>query len=114
MDKSNVTQCLVEVSRFLSDFLKKEGGWENGYRTYVGGTVSVDYDGSLVWMTPLAEEELTDKGRERRGKQLYKNVQKIMAKYGVDRLYIRYKETGYGAMVTDVAYVQETKVVVNL
>lgn len=114
MDKDVVVKCIKEVSQLLRDFLINEGGYTNGYRTYVSGTVLKDKDGILGWQTPVAQEELTQKGKEVRGTKLYKEVQEIMKKYGVDKLVIRHRDEGYGAMVTEVVYVEETKAEVRL
>jgi hypothetical protein len=109
LDKDSVVKCIEEVSQLLRDFLINEGGYANRYNTYVSGTVLKDKDGILYWLTPVAQEELTQKGKEVRGTKLYKDVQEIMKKYGIDKLVIRHRDEGYGAMVTEVVYVEETK-----
>lgn len=105
---ANVDQCLKEVAEKVRHFLADEGGYSNGYYTYVSGTIFVDKEGPLSWNTPKAKEELTAKGLESRAKVLYKSLQEILQKYEVDRVEIRYKDTGCRAMETEVVHVVET------
>lgn len=107
MDKLN--ECLDKVSEAVLSFLIKNGAYSNGYYSYASGTVTIKDEGTVHWDTPTAKEELTDKGKEKRGKELYKEIQAILKECNVDEIVIRSKDEGYGGMTTEVVYVQETK-----
>ncbi|RKJ64994.1 hypothetical protein D7X33_25510 [Butyricicoccus sp. 1XD8-22] len=111
MNEVIVEECLNEVSNAIFTFLEKEGGYNNGYYTYVSGIVNVREEEAkpLSWETPKAKEELTQKGRDVRGKVLYVTIQDILKKHEVDTITIRYKDEGYGAMNVEVVYIQETR-----
>ena len=105
----NVNKCLEEVSAVLLGFLVKHGAYSNGYYSYASGTVSIESEGVISWDTPTAKEELTQKGKDKYGKELYAEIQSILKKYNVDKILIRSTDEGYGAMGTEVVYVQETR-----
>ena len=110
MDKT-IDTCLEEVSQVLLSFLEEQGGYSNGYYTYANGVVSaLDKEPkSLEWLTPKAKEELTPKGIEVRGKELYKKIQTVLKQHGVNSVLIRYRDENYGAMEVEVVHIQETK-----
>lgn len=110
----NIEKCLTEAAGEIKKFLANEGGYENGYYTYVSGEVSADKKGCLKWSTPKATDELSDKGFQVRGEKLYADIQEIMKDTGVDKILIRSIDVEYGAHETTVVYVTETKQRVNL
>jgi hypothetical protein len=105
----NLDKCMEEVAEKISSFLLSEGGYDNGYYTYVEGAVNADEKGILKWSTPKAKDELTEKGFNVRGTELYKAIQGIMHENKVDKLVIRCRDREYGAYETVVVYVTETK-----
>lgn len=109
MNEDNIKKCLDEVSNVINSFLEEQGGYTNGYYTYVSGIVNTNNEEHkpLVWSTPKAKEELTDKGKAVRGEVLYKRIQDVLSEHEVDSVTIRYKDEGYGCMRIEVAYIRE-------
>jgi hypothetical protein len=111
----DIDECTGEVSDAVKSFLLREGGNPNGYWTYVNGSVQMaQANEELQWNTPRAKEELTDKGKAIRASELTEIIKDSMRKWGVTRLYLRKKDTGYGMFETDVVYLVETKRRVSL
>jgi hypothetical protein len=108
MDKTNLQNCLNEISTTIKTFLAEEGGYSNGYYTYVEGTITAKGNTGLKWDTPQAKEELTDRGKDIRGDRLYKSIQEILKVWHVDKVLIRSKDENFGAMETEIVYVEET------
>jgi len=108
--KQIINSCLDEVSKVVMTFLSEQGGYSNGYYTYVSGVVKANEKEPkpLSWSTPKAKEELSEKGFENRGKDLYQQVQRVMKEHEVDSITIRYKDEDYGAMNVEVCYIEET------
>ena len=45
---------LDNVKKIICTFLKEQGGYSNGYGTYVSGSVKFNVRSKLNWMTPSA------------------------------------------------------------
>jgi hypothetical protein len=105
-----VTGCLDKVSTLLMIFFSEEGGYSNGYYTYVEGVVAAAEKNPkpLKWSTPKAKDELSPKGFENRGLKLYKDIQRILVNHGVNTIEIRYRDENWGAMEVDILFVDET------
>lgn len=116
MNEGIIEKCLNEVSDVIYSFLEEQGGYSNGYLTYVDGVVNADDEegGKLTWDTPKAKEELTDKGKDARGEVLYTTIQDVLKKHEVDAVTIRYKDEGYGVMCVEVVYIREIRKRVRL
>lgn len=116
MNEGIIEKCLNEVSDVIYSFLEEQGGYSNGYLTYVDGVVNADDEegGNLTWDTPKAKEELTDKGKDARGEVLYTTIQDVLKKHEVDAVTIRYKDEGYGVMCVEVVYIREIRKRVRL
>ena len=110
----DIEKCLDEVSIAIKQFLEEQGGYENGWYTYVDGTVLTDKDGYVSWSTPKAKEELTVIGRENRGKVLYKTIQGVLKDNNIDKIVIRNKDKTNGYIETKVVYIEETSKIVRL
>lgn len=106
-----IESCLEEVSKAIMQFLiEQQGGESNGYLTYVNGVVETkEKPKPIEWSTPKAKEELTKKGNEIRGTELYKTIQDIIKRHEINSITIRSRDEGYGAMHTEVVFIQETK-----
>ena len=107
----DIDECTSEISDVVTEFLTAQGGNTNGYCTYVSGkidlTAKTQYD--LYWDTPSAKEELTDKGKSKRGSALQKTIEAILIKWGVGAIELRTKDVGYGVYETHVIHVIESK-----
>lgn len=112
--KMNIDDCLDLISKTIKGFLAEEGGYNNGYYTYVDGKVSVGKEGFLNWSTPKAGEEFTPIGIKNRGEKLYLKVQDILKEFNLKEVVIRHKDVNYGAMETEVVYIDETSKLVLL
>lgn len=111
MNQVILDSCLEEVVKVMMIFLSEQGGYSNGYYTFVSGVVNANEKEPklLSWLTPKAKEELSPKGFENKGKELYLQIQEVLKHHEVDSVTIRYKDENYGAMDVEVIYVQETK-----
>ena len=69
-----------EFTAVLRKFLKEQGGYENGFETYVGGTIRPKSYSYMYWMTPRSCE-LTFKERQKLGAVLYDQLYEICEKY---------------------------------
>ena len=112
--KDKKYSCIERVADTIKEFLIGEGGYNNGYYTFVSGEVNTRLEGSLDWNTPVAKAELTPEGFKRRGKNLYNSIQSILKEYDLDEILITYKDVGFGAMETQIVFKDETKGRVNL
>lgn len=110
MDKNNIEECIQKASEVVFDFLAIQGGYSNGYYTLVEGVVDRKSikPKPLIWCTPKSREQLTEKGHEVLGLELYDSILGLLNKYDVDSLTIKSKDEGYGAMKVEVVYVLET------
>lgn len=104
----NKHNCISKISDTIKTFLHNEGGYQNGYTTYVNGTVNADKEGVLDWCTPTAKEELTPKGIESRGKALYNSVQSILKDHNLDSVLIEGEHVDFGAFETYIVFANET------
>ena len=104
----NKHNCIDKISNTIKTFLHNEGGYQNGYTTYVNGTVNVNKDGILDWCTPVAKVELTTKGIESRGKALYSTIQSILNDHHLDSVLIKSKHVDFDVYETFVVFVNET------
>ncbi|MDX1769912.1 MAG: hypothetical protein R3328_00155 [Planococcaceae bacterium] len=112
--KVNVKACLEEVSASVKKFLLKEGGYDNGYETFVNGEVFMHKNGKLNWNTPKAKQELTEKGKETRAEELYKELQSILIEHEISPILIRSQDVDWGVMKVEVVHIVETKKWVSL
>ena len=108
MDEKLLKKCLDEIVIEIKEFLKNEGA-ENTYKTYVKGIVYKDKEDSLLWGTPISQEELTEIGHKNRSIKLYRKLQNILIKYNIDKIIITSNDLQFGNMDIEVKYVIEIK-----
>ena len=82
--RSNEYYMIQEVSSVVMDFLKRNGGYPNGYETSVSGVVRPKVHSSLKWSTPK-QYDMTVGEVKRLGIELYDAVLKIMEDYECDQ-----------------------------
>ena len=79
---------LDNVKKIICKFLKDQGGYSNGYGTYVSGSVRFNVRSRLNWMTPTAVN-LTIKEHDRLGYELNDKIADYLAEVDfTDYIYI--------------------------
>lgn len=79
---------LNNVKKIVCDFLKDQGGYSNGYGTYVKGSVRFNVRSQLQWMTPSAKD-LTIKEHGKLGYELNDKIADYLAEVDFkDYIYI--------------------------
>ena len=82
--RDNEYYMIQEVSSIVMEFLKSNGGYSNGYETYVSGVVRPKVHSTLKWMTPK-QYDMTIREVDRLGMELYDEVLKVMENYECDQ-----------------------------
>jgi len=72
--------CLKEVALAVSKFLKENGGYANGYETWVDGDIRYNTTQYLKWRTP-AFRDLTQRFMDGKGLELNEILVRILQKY---------------------------------
>lgn len=83
---------LKEISNITSKFLKKNGGYSNGYLTYIEGVVDPDAFGTLKIYTPSFEDKTIKEGREI-SSQLEKKLKLFLKKNKLDYCILHFEKT---------------------
>lgn len=99
-------ECCAKVAEAIAEFLKREGGYDNGFHTYVRGTVHALKVGELQWMTPPAHTQI----RGPMSAQLYAKLQSILQDQQILSVRIDTVDIGYDCWVTEVKYIVEHNV----
>jgi hypothetical protein len=76
IDATIIDNCINEMEDVIKTFLTKNGGYSNGYNTFVSGYVEHNVETSLEWSTPVADA-LTGIERRKRGGNLYKDLSQL-------------------------------------
>lgn len=96
-------QILSTLEGIVRDFLLENGGYSNGYETFVEGIVKKDVVHSLKWKTPeiskLTEEEVQSKGFE-----LNNKIREVMNFFTIKEVKITAEDKNFGAYNTVVSY----------
>jgi hypothetical protein len=71
---------LEKVVKMVRAFLKKHGGWNNGFETYIYGVVSPESFCTLNWMTPDAKKSMTTLQMEECSDELYNEIYHYLGK----------------------------------
>ena len=94
MFKDSKDEMLDEIKGIIINFLKENGGYDNGYDTYVKGRVEPCWVHPLEWRTPgmsdMTYKEVSDKGYE-----LNKTLTKCF-KNGINVIIIEARYEDYG------------------
>lgn len=86
-------QGIILIRDKVRQFLRDNGGKENGEMTWVNGSIGLGrcvfagYD--LDWMTPLAFKELTAEQIFKKGYELQKEIVMIMKEHGIRAVEIK-------------------------
>ena len=79
---------LNNVKKIIVEFLKEQGGYSNGYGTYVSGSVKFNVRSKLNWMTPSAVN-LRIKEHDKLGYELNNKIADYLAEVNfTDYIYI--------------------------
>lgn len=78
--KHDYNEMLNQIAEAIGKFLKKEGGMNNGYETYVKGYVVSNTQHSLKFKTPETNK-LTGIELEKKGSELNDKLIKILKAY---------------------------------
>ena len=78
----NEYEFVQEVSSIIWSFLKDNGGYSNGYFTYVTGSVRPRTHSHLDWKTPR-QLDMTIREVETLGAKLYDEILAVMDRYAM-------------------------------
>jgi hypothetical protein len=78
--KHDYNEMLSQIAETIGKFLKKEGGMNNGYETYVKGYVVSNTQQSLTFKTPKTND-LKGSELDKRGYELNEKLTKILRAY---------------------------------
>lgn len=96
-------QIIKEIKKIIAKFLKKHGGYSNGFDTYVNGTVRFDSISALDWKTP-GIGDMTLKEHHNQGFKLAQEIAEYLKKIDFkDCVYINSNAEGYGCYYTTVS-----------
>lgn len=73
---------IENIKLILVSFLKKNGGYGNGFETYIGGSVSPNCFSIMDWSTPTSEN-LTGKEVRLKGRDLYNDLHEYLKKNSI-------------------------------
>ena len=110
-DKAN--DCLLEVSRLIRDFLLCNGGLDNGYETWMEGTVCKNTHSHMVWRTPKCRD-LTQGMLVDTGVIVYEAILKVINSYDIETLEVSHSHVEYGCHNTSVSFPNSFRVSLSL
>lgn len=88
-------QHLILIGNKIKRFLHIQGGYDNGYLTYIQGSVSNNVSSALDWGTPKSLD-LTGRQINERGSKLNESIRKHIKKYGLPDLIIERNRREHG------------------
>jgi hypothetical protein len=97
-NKTNKEKCLKEVADLVGDFLIRNGGYQNGYDTYIamgGGSIQVNKHQYIEWNTP-GKKKLTGEQCDKLSLALNDRIIYVLEKYGFKKIYIIHEYDGDG------------------
>lgn len=110
MDYTNI---IKEIKKIIAKFLKEHGGYDNGYQTYVSGTVRLNTYSRLNWRVPHMDK-ITFSEYEKVGEDLYNKIQMYLRDIKfIEPVVIREHHIEYGAFDTTVSIEISDKVNFN-
>lgn len=101
--RDKINDCLKEMMQFIRDFLKAKGGYDNGYTTYVHGSINPLHHSGGEFKFKLPShllENLTMLEYAKICHKLQKDLDEISSKYGglddnqTIKIYEIYQEDG--------------------
>lgn len=104
---------LDNVKKIIASFLKEHGGYDNGYETYVSGTVRLNTYSRLNWRVPQMGK-ITFSEYAKAGEDLYNKIQMYLRDIKfLEPVVIREHHVEYGAFDTTISIEISDKVTYN-
>ena len=104
---------LDNVKKIIARFLKEHGGYDNGYETYVSGTVRLNTYSRLNWRVPQMDK-ITFYEYAKAGEDLYNKIQMYLRDIKfLEPVVIREHHIEYGVFDTTVSIEISDKVNYN-
>ncbi len=102
-DQETYDKAFTDISNVVNTFLKEQGGFSNGYETYISGHVCLNSHSKLKWRTPK-REKLTGEKVDRLGRELYSSVLSIIENYKIEEVKISKCHLEYGCFRIDLNF----------
>ena len=95
-DLNKIKDCIAELRKEIAEFMKDQGGYSNGYDTFIEDTtISHNTHQYLRWHTPISDK-LTGEKKDELSYAVNEKLIKILNKYNIEDAFIRDDYQGEG------------------
>lgn len=105
----SIHEHLTTIAAMVSRFLKEQGGMENGYETFVQGTVRRRTHSALIVSTPRLEENTMIQNRIL-GRKLNDEIEEYIREHNIECVTFRSVHVEHGCHRTLVDFVTTVEV----